>query len=103
MPACPGQPDGWHQYAPAAAADQQGGESFAISPGFWLWGQPVRLGRNLAQWKADVQNMFAANVKFQLVTTFNEWGEGTSVESAEEWASPSGYGQYLDALHTYGK
>jgi hypothetical protein len=36
------------------------------------------------------------------VTTFNEWGEGTAVESATEWASPSGYGAYLDALHNDG-
>jgi len=33
------------------------------------------------------------------VTTFNEWGEGTSVESAQEWSSASGYGSYLDVLH----
>ncbi|HXD10089.1 MAG TPA: DNRLRE domain-containing protein, partial [Anaerolineales bacterium] len=39
---------------------------------------------------------------FQLVTTFNEWGEGTSVEGAQEWASSSGYGAYLDALHNNG-
>ena len=36
---------------------------------------------------------------WQPITTFNEWGEGTAVESAEEWASESGYGYYLDALH----
>ena len=36
---------------------------------------------------------------FKLVTTFNEWGEGSSVESATQWASSSGYGTYLDALH----
>jgi hypothetical protein len=100
---CASQPDARHQYAPAVAADEQAGESYNISPGFWLWGQPVRLGRNLTQWTADVQKMFAANVKFQLVTTFNEWGEGTSVESATEWASPSGYGKYMDALHNFGK
>jgi hypothetical protein len=39
---------------------------------------------------------------FQLVTTFNEWGEGTSVESAKEWETSSGYGAYLDALHNNG-
>jgi hypothetical protein len=38
-------------------------------------------------------------VRFQLITTFNEWGEGTAVESASEWATSSGYGTYLDILH----
>jgi hypothetical protein len=35
---------------------------------------------------------------WQLVISFNEWGENTATESAEEWASPSGHGQYLDVL-----
>jgi hypothetical protein len=46
--------------------------------------------------------MIASNAPFQLITTMNEWGEGTSVESAQEWASTSGYGAYLDALHNNG-
>ena len=46
--------------------------------------------------------MIASGAPFQLVTTFNEWGEGTAVESAQEWASSSGYGAYLDALHDNG-
>jgi hypothetical protein len=36
------------------------------------------------------------------VLTFNEWGEGTSVEPGDAWQTPSGYGAYLDALHTDG-
>ena len=43
--------------------------------------------------------MVAANEPIQLITTFNEWGEGTAVEGAEEWASVSGFGAYLDILH----
>ena len=39
-----------------------------------------------------VQAMIASNAKFQIITTFNEWGEGTAVESASEWTSPSGNG-----------
>ena len=46
--------------------------------------------------------MVASGEPWQLVTTFNEWGEGTSVESAVEWASASGYGQYMDVLHNNG-
>ena len=43
--------------------------------------------------------MVKTNEPLQLITTFNEWGEGTAVESAQEWASASGYGSYIDALH----
>jgi hypothetical protein len=37
---------------------------------------------------------------WQLITTFNEAGEGTMVESSSHhWQSGSGYGYYLDALN----
>lgn len=100
---CASQPDGWHQYAPAVAADSQSGHSYAISPGFFLATDSApRLVRDLTAWNASVRAMVASGAPFQLVTTFNEWGEGTSVESATEWPSGSGYGAYLDALHTNG-
>jgi hypothetical protein len=97
--ACANQPDGWHQYAPAIAADSQGQYSYTISPGFWKVGENPRLSRNLVLWKQDISNMVASGANFQLITSFNEWGEGTVVESAVEWASPSGFGAYLDKLH----
>jgi hypothetical protein len=96
---CASQPDQWHQYAPAVAEDHQAGHSFTISPGFWLATADVRLARDLSRWQQDVAAMVASGEPWQLVTTFNEWGEGTSVESATEWASASGYGAYLDVLH----
>lgn len=100
---CASQPDGWHQYAPAVAADSQSGYSYAISPGFFLATDSApRLVRDLTAWNASIRAMVASGAPFQLVTTFNEWGEGTSVESATDWASGSGYGAYLDALHTNG-
>ena len=102
-PACAKQPQSWHQYAPVVAADHQRGFSYAISPGFWQKGQGVRLARDLARWEQNVRDMVASGAPWQLVTTFNEWGEGTSVESAVEWASPAGYGAYLDALHRNGQ
>lgn len=101
--ACADQPDNWHQYGPASAADGQGSHSYAISPGFWLaTSAGPRLGRDLTRWAQNVRDMIASGADFQLVTTFNEWGEGTAVESASEWASPSGYGAYLDVLHNNG-
>jgi hypothetical protein len=96
---CSSQPDGWHQYSPANAEDSQGQYSFTISPGFWKVGQDPQLVRNLQAWQYSVQDMVASGANFQLITSFNEWGEGTAVESANEWSSPSGYGSYLDALH----
>ena len=71
-----------------------------IAPGFGEWGEGApRLGRDLERWRADAAAMIASNARWQLVLTFNEWPEGTSVESSYEWASPSGYGSYLDVLH----
>ncbi len=46
--------------------------------------------------------MIASGTNWQLITTFSEWGEGTAVEPAAEWASSSGFGQYLDVLHNNG-
>ncbi len=100
---CARQPDGWHQYAPASAADAQDQFSYAISPGFYKVGENPRLARDLARWKSNIRDMIASGARFQLITTFNEWGEGTAVESAQEWASASGYGAYLDALHNNGQ
>ena len=101
---CPTQPDSWHQYAPAVAADQQRGFSYTISPGFWLATQSQpRLARDPNRWAQNVRDMVASGEPWQLITTFNEWGEGTSVESAQEWASSSGFGVYLDILHTNGQ
>jgi hypothetical protein len=99
---CASQPDSWHQYSPAVASDQQGSLSYSISPGFWLKGQTVRLARDLNRWSQNVRDMVASGANWQLITTFSEWGEGTSIEPATQWASASGYGQYLDALHTNG-
>jgi len=97
---CASQPDGWHQYGPATAAISQDGYSYSISPGFWKADETTpRLARDLTRFKQNVRDMIASNAPFQLVTTFNEWGEGTAVESASEWSSASGYGDYLDALH----
>ncbi len=101
---CRNQPDGWHQYAPAVASDRQVPYSFSISPGFSKADEATpRLERSLDRWRQEIRDMVASRARFQLITTFNEWGEGTAVESADEWRSPSGYGAYLDALHENGK
>ena len=98
---CPSQPDGWHQYGPGVARDDQSPFSYTISPGFFKRDEtnyPLP-HRNPLRFATDVEAMMASNARFQLITSFNEWGEGTSVESAEEWATTSGHGTYLDILH----
>ena len=96
---CTSQPDSWHQYGPNAPADDQAGYSYSISPGFWRADQSSPLlARDPARWQTNANAMAASNEPWRLVTTFNEWTEGTSVESAQEWASASGQGTYLDAL-----
>jgi hypothetical protein len=96
---CTSQPQSWHQYAPSSRTDRQRGYSFAISPEFDLTGpEPERLPRDLAAFEQAARDMIASGEPWQLVISFNEWGENTATESADEWATASGYGQYLDAL-----
>jgi hypothetical protein len=97
---CPEQPDGWHQYSAALAEYDLLPDSFMIAPGFEERSEAApRLPRDVTRWRADVEAMLASNARWQLILSFNEWPEGTSVESAREWATPSGYGAYLDVLH----
>ncbi len=97
---CTNQPDSWHQYGPAWAEDKQPGYSITISPGFWACDEATaRLARDPARWTANVTDLVASPAPWKLVTTFNEWCEGTATESARDWASPSAYGVYLDTLH----
>jgi hypothetical protein len=75
--------------------------SFNIAPGFWRADKATpdapRPGKQkFCQW---VALMNESGQPWQLITSFNEWGEGTAVESAVEWQSASGYGDYLDCLH----
>jgi hypothetical protein len=98
--ACRPQPDAWHEYAPAYPAEQQGHDAYEISPGFWKATETVpRLQRSVRRFRSDIHAMVRSDARWQLVTTFNEWLEGTAVESAREWATASGEGAYLDALH----
>jgi len=97
--ACPTQPDGWHLYGGGAEVAALPPHSYTISPGFWKVGEEPFLARDPARWLQDASSMLGSGARWQLVTTFNEWIEGTSVESASEWGSGSGFGTYLDALH----
>jgi hypothetical protein len=99
---CASQPDQWYSSNPTVADQQVASSSYAISAGFWRPGEPARLQRDAGRWSASVQAMNASGARLQLVGSFNQWGDGSSIESASEWASASGYGTYLDALHDNG-
>jgi len=90
---CASQPDAWHQYAPAKNYDSQLPWSISVSPGFWKVGEQPRLPRDPIRFESDVQKMAASGAFWQLVTTWSEWGEGTSVEPATEFGNT-----YLDIL-----
>lgn len=96
---CPDQPDAWHQYA-GATDEYAVKSSFTIAPGFNKVGEPApRLPRDVARFQRNIADMIASKLPWQLVISFNEWIEGTAVEDAREWQTPSGFGSYLDALH----
>jgi hypothetical protein len=96
---CPDQPDSWHQYGPAHNRQVHLPWSFNVSPGFWHHQESTpRLTRDLDRFTADLDAQVASGARWQLVTSYSEWGEGTAVESAAEWESPSGRGDYLDAM-----
>ncbi|MCU0474413.1 MAG: hypothetical protein MUC93_13800 [Bacteroidales bacterium] len=103
------QPSSWHQYGPSTRVHRVEDSSrklvsYNISPGF-KHADPnnttflERASEEL--WTDIVKEMVGSEVNWQLITSYNEWGEGTSVESAAEWQTNSGYGMYLDVLHTY--
>jgi hypothetical protein len=96
---CPNQPDAWHEYAPATRVVTTPW-SYSVSPGFWRKGEAApQLARSVSAFDAAVKAMKASGDQFELVTTWNEWIEGTAIESAQEWATPDGYGAYVDVLH----
>jgi hypothetical protein len=103
---CAGTPgiDGWHQYGPASAdqnlAHAPGAGSYAISPGYWksgvAYGTAPFLARDRARWQASIASMNASGAKWQLITTYNEWGEGTAIENSTGCRNPAPAGTYCD-------
>ncbi len=96
--------DGWHQYGPASAVQDfshaPGDGSYAISPGFWkagnAYGTAPFLSRDRAHWQSSIAAMNASGAKWQLITTYNEWGEGTAIESSSGCRVTPPPGTYCD-------
>jgi hypothetical protein len=94
---CPSQPDSWHQYSPAKAADSQVPHSYSIAPGFWKVRESPRLPRDLSRWRGNIRDMISSGARWQLVVSWNEWGEGTQVEGSSQLGDA-----WLEALATDG-
>lgn len=98
------QPDSWHQYGPAVGRSQHPPYSNNVSPGFWFWSDASpQLARDITRFKADLVAMKASGVLWQLITSFNEYGEGTVIEPStgtgvgtSSWPAST---SYLDAVH----
>lgn len=103
---CPGASavDGWHQYGPASATHDftsaPGDGSYSISPGYWKsgasYGTAPFLLRDRTRWQSAVASMQASDAEWQLITTFNEWGEGTAIESSSGCRNTAPSGTYCD-------
>jgi hypothetical protein len=99
---CPRQPDGWYQFSGGQYEYRIGTDFFGISAGYEKTGAQVAptLPRiTLDGWRKAAGDMVASGTRNQFVISFNEWGEASSIESATEWATPTGFGAYLDVLH----
>jgi Glycosyl hydrolase family 99 len=101
---CANQPDSWHEYLPSVDEVREPGYSIAISPGFYKYNEAERLSRDLDRWTTNVGDMTASAERFQIILTYNEWPEGTAVESAAGslptgWQSASKHGAFMDVLH----
>jgi hypothetical protein len=96
--------DGWHQYGPASAdqdfSSAPGDGSYTISPGYWksgaAYGAAPFLARDRARWQASIASMRASGARWELITTYNEWGEGTAIEAATGCRAPAPDGTYCD-------
>ena len=110
---------GWHQYGPSSAehnfAQTPTDCAFTISPGFWKsavpYGTGTFLARDLTRWQANIAHMNASGAKWQLITSYNEWGEGTAIESStgcrshapldalSDWSNGNTVSSYITAQH----
>ncbi len=88
------QPDSWHQYGPASRFGVHEPYAAYASPGFHHFASSgARLQRDPQAFADAMRKVEAADVDWKLIQTWNEWGEGTSVEPASEWDST-----YVDIL-----
>jgi hypothetical protein len=60
------------------------------------YGTAPFLARDRARWQGNIASMRAARAAWQLITTYNEWGGGTAIESSSGCRSPAPVGTYCN-------
>ena len=96
---CRSAANAWFRDAPATRTAQASG-SFLIRPGYWKnSARSPKVSRSLAAWRRSIQRMVASRQQLQMIDSLNDWAHGTAIEASPKWASASGFGLYLDALH----
>jgi hypothetical protein len=74
--------------------------SFLIRPGYWPNStRAPKVARSIAAWRRSIQRMVASRAPLQVIDSLNDWAHGSAIEASSAWASASGFGLYLDALH----
>jgi hypothetical protein len=102
-PSCGSKPSDWYPDEPPKRAARAGRSSYVISPGHFAAADGVPASnRDLPGWASRVRAMRRSKARFQLVQSFNGWVDGTEIENAAEWISPTGFGWYLDVLEQRG-
>lgn len=92
--ACVSQPDDYYASDPSAHATVHLPYSYAISPEYWLANDPTpQRSRDLTQWKSDAVAMQASAARWHIITSFNDYEEGTAIEETNEYGNA-----WMDAL-----
>ena len=88
------QPDSWHQFGAANNYSEKLPYSVTVSPGFWHGDDTSPLlEHDPDRFRRDVQSMAASGAQWQLITTWNDWGQGSMLEPSTEFGTT-----YLDIL-----
>jgi acid phosphatase type 7 len=96
---CRSAADAWFRDAPVARTARASG-SFLIRPGYWKnSARTPKVARSLVAWRQSIERMVASRQPLQMIDSLNDWAHGSAVEPSPAWASASGFGLYLDALH----
>jgi hypothetical protein len=96
---CLSAADAWFQDAPVTRTARARG-SFLIRPGYWASSaRSPRITRSIADWRRSIQQMVSSRAPLEVIDSLNDWSHGTAIGASPAWASASGFGLYLDALH----
>jgi len=89
--------DSWHQYGPSTSYAKIAGYSSFISPGFYYaTDNNPRLARDLTRFETNIKSLKNDGTPLKTIQTWNEWTEGTSVESSTDWGN-----NYINIINKY--